>query len=101
MIDLGKDDGVVAVSIDGQEAAIDLWEVNSKLYDYFQAKKGRPDAEVNAGLVDLMAGLGLPRVSQLMAVKFVKAVSRAVEDKKKALDAPAESPGSTASTPEP
>ena len=100
-IDLGEDDGYISVKVAGVEVTLDLWETNSRIYDYSTAAKDRPDADYNRGLVDLLESMGLPRLSFGMAAKFVRAINAAAAEKKEPASITAVSPASTASTPGP
>lgn len=100
-IDLGDDDGYVLVKVAGAEVTLDLWQTNSKIYDYRQANKDKPDEDYNRGLVELIERMGLPKVSFKTASRFVTAIGEAVAEKKEPPSAPAGSPASTESTPDP
>lgn len=100
-IDLGEDDGYVEVTVAGAKVTLDLWETNSKIFDYHQQAKDRPDADYSRGLAELLVEMGLPRVSFRAAERFVREINKAVAEKKEPPSAPAGSPASTASTPDP
>lgn len=98
-LDLGDDDGMIAVKIGDAEVTLDLWETSNKLYDFHNKNKTLTDREYNAGLVALVVELGFPPCSHRMAIRFSNGISAAVEAVKKKDSAPAASPGSTMSIP--
>lgn len=98
-IDLGDDDGFVTVRVGGDERRIDLFEASGKLASHYQRFKDSPDEEYGAGLLAVLAGLGLPPCSQKMARRLADEVFRRVGELTKKNGGPAGSPGSTGSTP--
>lgn len=99
-IDLGQEDGFVTiVATDGTEVKRDLFEVNAAVRDYHQKNQGRPDAEYNAGLIELFQGFGLPGCSVRVAARLVRHIHQMVEEVKKKDSLTPASPASTASTP--
>lgn len=99
VLDLGEDDGYLAVRMGDAEVRLDAWQAHARLVAYHEAHKQDSDEAYHAGLVELIEGLGLPRVSHRLAQRFVRGILAWVANQKKTSSAPAGSPASTASTP--
>mgnify|MGYP001595295017 CR=1 FL=1 len=94
-----EEDGFVDVEFGGATVTLDLFDVNNRLFELEQQNKGKPQSEFNAAIVDLMAGLGLPRCSHRVAVRFHDSIAEEMLSLKKKQSPMPDSPASTRSTP--
>jgi hypothetical protein len=77
-IDLGDDDGLAGVTINGVTLDVDIWKVNNQLAAYHKESQGKGQVAYDDGLAALIQGLGFPAVSHRMAQRFSAAVAERV-----------------------
>lgn len=99
--DLGPDDGFASVKIGGVSQTLDIYVVQNCLHEIALKFKDKPNNDYHAAVLEYMESLGYESgMSHRMAVKFITEMSAADAALEKKTDGGAESPDSTASTPE-
>lgn len=97
-IDLGDEDGFIAVRFGDVEVQLDLYEVNNEIYELQKRHESQTTAFAQ-GVVDLLKAKGLPQVSHRVADRFAGEVFRLIDEMRAAVKKKDECSASISPTP--